>query len=313
MKEILVSTITPCFRMKPYLKKFLEELPNQTIFDRVEVVLDHNEPDEEEISWVREFQAKYPNRIKHIIINPVEVIGASMNRCIKEASGKYLTIWNVDDLRTPTSIESQVLAIEKKDGDIAIGDYLVVRKFGEKEKGRTIVEHSQVPESEFRRSMYFGPFVMFKKSLCDKAGYFDEQLTSGADFDLSVRLAYNGKTVIADGLLGYYLNEGKGASTRPGSKQALDKMIVHLRYGVFDKIDVSLLPSITSYSIPNIIGFDKISRVSEYVPNYSDIISRNKPNFNKSLYTSALSTIFRYKEIKLFIKQKIKATLYANK
>ena len=29
MSNLLISTITPCFRMKPYLKRFLDELPNQ--------------------------------------------------------------------------------------------------------------------------------------------------------------------------------------------------------------------------------------------------------------------------------------------
>lgn len=305
MKPILVSTITPCFRMKPYLKKFLEELPNQTIFDQLEIVLDHNEPDEEEIFWVKEFQQKYPNRIKHILVNPVEVIGASMNRCIKESSGKYVTIWNVDDLRTDNSIQSQVEAIEKNNADIAIGDYRIVRSFGEKEIGN-IVKHKNVPESEFKRSMYFGPFVMFKKSICEKAGYFDEQLTSGADFDLSIRLAYNGKVAVADNLLGYYLNEGKGASTRPDSKQALDKTIIHLRYGVFDKVDLSFIPKLITYSIPDIISFGKKNNVSNFVEDYKEIISLNTPNFNKSLYLSALSNIFRYQKIKLHLKNKIK-------
>jgi GT2 family glycosyltransferase len=298
--------------MKPYLKKFLEALPNQTMFDQIEVILDHNEPDEEEVAWVKEFQQKYPNRIKHIIVNPVEVIGASMNRCIAEAVGKYVTIWNVDDLRTANSIESQVKAIEEKHADIAIGDYKIVRRFGEKEIGN-IVEHRGVPESEFKRSMYFGPFVMFKKSLCEKAGYFDEQLTSGADFDLSIRLAYNGKVAIADDLLGYYLNEGKGASTRPDSKQALDKAIILLRYGIFDKVDLSFIPKLVAYSIPDIISFKGRDNVSKFVPDYKNIILNNTPHFKKSLYASAVSVLFRYKEVKLVLKSKIKKIIYANK
>lgn len=311
MKPILVSTITPCFRMKPYLKKFLEELPQQSLFEQLEVILDHNEPDEEEISWVKEFQKKHPGRIKHIVVNPVECIGASMNRCIQQASGTYVTIWNVDDLRTPRSIESQVEALETQNGDIAIGNYLVVRKFGEKEKGK-IVEHASIPKSEYTRSMCFGPFVMFKKSLCEKAGYFDEQLMSGADFDLSIRLAYNGKTVFAKDLLGYYLNEGKGASTRPDSKQALDKAVIVLRYGIFDKVDVSFIPNIIHFSIPHIISFGKSERVSKYVPHYNEIITSNSPLFKRSLYVSALSVLLNYKKNSLIIKNKIKKIIHAN-
>lgn len=309
MKPILVSTITPCFRMKPYLKKFLEELPNQTIFDQMEVVLDHNEPDEEEISWVKEFQEKYPGRIKHIIVRPVEVIGASMNRCIKESSGKYVTIWNVDDLRTPNSLESQVRALEEKNGDITIGDYRVVRSFGEKEQGN-ITKHKHIPESEFIRSMYHGPFVMFKKSLCEKAGYFDEQLTSGADFDLCIRLSHNGKVVVADDLLGYYLNEGKGASTRPGSKQLLDRTVIELRYGIFDKIDIKQIPYTVTFSIPHIISFGEQYEVSSYVKNYKEMLEKNRHHFIKAMIFSTLKTITKYNETKYIIKTKVKKVLF---
>lgn len=295
--------------MKPYLKRFLEELPNQTYFNKMEVVLDHNDPDDEEIEWIKEFQKIYPGRIKHIIVQPVEVIGASMNRCIKEAQGLLVTIWNVDDLRTPNSIELQVNAINKKNADVAIGDYKIVRNFGEKEKGE-IVKHSHIPHAEFLRSMHYGPFVMFRKSLCEKAGYFDEQLTSGADFDLSVRLAYNGRTAVADGLLGYYLNEGKGASTRPDSKQALDKAVICLRYGIFDKVDVSFLPKILHFSIPHIIAFGKWNKVKDFVPEYNTMINHNLPLFNQSLFRSAVDTLFNYSKIKLTLKNQIKKIVF---
>lgn len=305
MNQPLVSTITPCFRMKPYLKRFLEELPHQTYFDNLEIVLDHNEPDQEEIVWIKDFQKKYPGKIKHIIVNPVEPIGTSMNRCIQQASGELVTIWNVDDLRSPTSIESQVKAIIEKNGDIAIGDYKIVRKFGEKEDGN-IVLHGDVPASEFKRGMYYGPFVMFKKSLCDKAGYFDEQLVSGADFDLSVRLAYNGTTVMADDMLGYYLNEGKGASTRPGSKQGLDKAIICLRYGIFDKVEAEYIPLTVNYSIPHITSFGEQHLVSQYVKNYAEVLEDNKKDFSKSLNISALKNITGYTNLKMKLKFFIK-------
>jgi GT2 family glycosyltransferase len=294
--------------MKPYLQKFLEELPLQTYFENLEVILDHNEPDEEELAWVKAFQNKYPGKIKHIIVNPVEPIGTSMNRCIKEATGEVVAIWNVDDLRTPNSIEVQLKALLEKEGDIAIGDYKIVRRFGEKERG-PIMKHRNVPEEEFKRSMYYGPFVMFKKSLCEKAGYFDEQLFSGADFDLSVRLAYNGKTVVADELLGYYLNEGKGASTRPGSKQVLEKTVIHLRYAIFDKIDLANIPLIVNYSIPTIMSYGELHSVKKFIPNYDILVTNNAGKIKKSIVLSSLSYITHYQQMKNRTKMVIKKIL----
>ena len=311
LEKPLVSTITPCFRMKQYLPKFLEELPKQTYFDKLEIVLDHNEPDEEEIRWVEEFNRKHPGKIKHIIVDKVDPIGTSMNRCIKEASGDLVAIWNVDDLRTPESVESQVRAIKEKDGDIAMGDYRVVRSFGDTQGGY-VVTHAHFPKSEYKRSMLLGPFVMFKKSICTKAGYFDEQLKSGADYDLSIRLAYNGTIVQADDMLGYYLNEGKGASTRPDSKQPLERTVIELRYGVFDKLDMSYIPLTINYSIPHIISFGQAHPVSDYVKDYTSIVQGNIKEIRKSMLKSAFMSLTGYQKIKNHLKNRIKKIFYAN-
>ena len=269
--NILISTITPSFRIKRYLKLFLEELPKQTYFDRLEIVLDHNEPDEEEITWVKKFQEKYPGKLKHIITNPVEPIGTSMNRCIREASGEYVTIWNVDDLRTPDSIELQAKVLEQNPNiDIVYGDYLIVRSFGAKEGSR--VRHDHFDKNELTRSMILGPFYMFRKSLCEKVGYFDEQLKSGADFDLAIRLAFNGQASLAPGLLGYYLDEGKGASTKPDSLRPIENVVIYSRYGIYDKIDKFLYPQATRYNIPYLLQQGQWMNISNFVPNYNKLI-----------------------------------------
>jgi len=273
----LVSTITPCFRMKKYLKTFLDELPKQTIFDSLQVVLDHNEPSEEELIWVKEFQEKYPNKIKHIITNPVEPIGTSMNHCINEADADYVAIWNVDDLRTPESLEKQVNVLLNGNYDIANGNFIIVNSFPNT-KGK-IIDHSQYCHNtkEFTRSMVLGPYFMWRKSLCDKAGMFDEQLKSGADFDLAIRLAIHGKVGMAHGVLGYYLDEGLGASTRPNSKQALERTLIELRYGIFDKVDKNYIPLLQNepYKKDIIVFNGKEYKIEDFIPDYQNFLKAN--------------------------------------
>jgi len=257
--------------MGKYLPLFLEELEKQTIFPNFEIVLDHNDPEDWEIELVQKYIDKYPKGvIKHIITKPVEPIGVSMNTCIKESSGEYLTIWNVDDLREVDSLENQMKVLEEnKDVDIVNSNYQVVRSFGTKSGSQ--VDHTIHPESEYKRGMVLGPFFMFRKSMCDKAGYFDEQLKSGADFDFAIRLAYNGNVKFSEGNTGFYLNEGKGASTRPGSLQEVEKTAIYLRYGVTDKIKKEgcerFLDKAKEYDIENVINFSKKYNYKKFVNN----------------------------------------------
>jgi glycosyltransferase involved in cell wall biosynthesis len=260
--------------MKRYLPKFLEELPKQTLFPNFEIVLDHNEPDDEEIGWVKAFQQKYPGVIRHIIIPKVDPIGISMNRCIQEAQSEYVAIWNVDDLRTPDSLEKQVVFLDTHpDRGVVYGSYRVVRSFGVVE-GKLVNDGGFAPhDNEFKRSMLLGPFFMFRKKLVEKAGWFDEQLRSGADFDLAIRLAFHAAIGYVDGLLGYYLNEGKGASTRPGSLQAVERTVIELRYGMYDKIDYEQVPKASGYFGSRILKGGEWKSVAAYVPNYVNFLS----------------------------------------
>ena len=184
-----VSTITPCYNMSKYMKGFLDNLSTQTHKD-LEIVLDHNDPSEEEVKLVEEYNEQYDN-ILHIKVEGVDPIGTSMNRCIEYATGDYLCIWNVDDLRTPDSIEVMAKALdENPDVDFVYGNYIIVPKFGSTE-GQYVDETGR--EEELTTGMILGPYFMFRKSLLEKSGVFDEQLVQGADYDLALRLAFNAK------------------------------------------------------------------------------------------------------------------------
>lgn len=274
---IKVSTITPCFKMEKYLKLFLDRLPRQTVFENLEVVLDHNEPTEQELVWVKEFQQKYPGHLKHIVVNPVEPIGNSMNRCIQESSGDFLTIWNVDDLRTDDSIEKQLALLElDSECDIANGSFIITREFGS-EHGE-IVDHSKYGKDEYLRSMILGPFFMFKKDLLIKSGLFDEQLKSGADFDFAIRLAANSKNIgYSDGILGFYLNEGKGASTNGDGKQPTERTVIELRYGILDKIDLGFVhKAMRNYDIRTLYFNGNKEDVYKYINmTFDDLLKKN--------------------------------------
>ena len=243
-----VSTITPCYNMSKYMKGFLDNLSTQTHKD-LEIVLDHNDPSDEEVKLVEEYNEQYDN-ILHIKVEGVDPIGTSMNRCIEYATGDYLCIWNVDDLRTPDSIEVMAKALdENPDVDFVYGNYVIVPNFGGTE-GQYVDETGR--EDELTTGMILGPYFMFRKSILEKSGVFDEQLVQGADYDLALRLALNGKGLHLPINLGYYLNEGLGQSTKPNSKQPIERTVIELRYNI-RVLEPHLVPYTREYDVENII------------------------------------------------------------
>ena len=243
-----VSTITPCYNMSKYMKGFLDNLSTQTHKD-LEIVLDHNDPSDEEVKLVEKYNQQYDN-ILHIKVEGVDPIGTSMNRCIEYATGDYLCIWNVDDLRTPDSIEIMAKVLDDNpDIDLVYGNYVIVSKFGDT-NGQFVDVEPHIPE--LKEGMILGPFFMFRKSLIEKSGLFDEQLIQGPDYDLALRLVRNGKAHFMPDNLGYYLNEGLGQSTKPNSKQPIERTVIELRYDI-RVLEPHLVPYTREYDVENII------------------------------------------------------------
>ncbi len=268
--HIKVSAIVSSFNGVKYLPAFLENAAGQTIKDQLEIVLVHNQPSEEEVALVKAFQEKYPGLITHIIV-PRELLAISMNRCIKAAQGEYVCIWNIDDLRTENSLELQMKVLdENSEVTFTYGDYIIVNQW-QSQQGRLITE-PEFEKREFIRSMHLGPFYMWRKSVCEHIGYFDEQCLQGADYELAVRLAveYEGKK--NQGLLGYYLDEGLGLSTKRATLQPIERTFIELRYGVYRKLDFLYYARAKKYRLDEVLEDGKWVPIDTLAPHRNQYV-----------------------------------------
>ena len=275
-----ISVITPVYRGERYLSEFFDALVSQTVFSDLELVLVHNQPSTVELDLVRSFARSYPDKLVHLVVDEtnacrldrrpgswaLETVAQSMNTAIARAEGEYIALWNVDDRRVPESLEREVAVLES-DVDIGLtyGDYVMVASPGD-----TMGVPHVFPEfdrEKFTRSCY-GGFQMWRKSVHDAAGLFDEQLRSGADFDLWIRIAAQSSMRKTQGDVGYFLNAGSGLSTRKGGLRSVEDTVIGLRYGIIDRIDYRLLRQARQYRSGEVHFGGKWRPVAEYFPEY---------------------------------------------
>ena len=83
------------------------------------------------------------------------------------------------------------------------------------------------------------------------------------DFDLALRLAFNGKGLHLPINLGYYLNEGLGQSTKPDSKQPIERTVIEMRYNI-RVLEPQLMPYTSDYDVENIIVDEQKIPASTY-------------------------------------------------
>ena len=93
---------------------------------------------------------------------------------------------------------------------------------------------------------------MFRKSFLKITGVFDEQFSCCNDYDLAMRFARCGKGMHIPNILGYYLNEGLGQSTRLDSVQPLERTVIELRYNI-RVLEPQLMPYTNEYDVENIV------------------------------------------------------------
>jgi len=231
-----LTVLTSAYKAEKYIKEYLKSVLSQTYKD-FEIAIELVKPSSKELKIFRKAQKKY--KFLNLNIHEEKIsLPKAWNESIKRTNSELICIWNVDDIRTPESLKKMVKVFDENSKvDFVYGNYTISNKFKQK-KGNYINESGR--ESELQKSMILGPFFMFKRSILEQIGYFDEQLLSGSDFDFAMRLGRygHGKHICYN--LGYFLNDRSGLSTKKNSLQEIERTVVEIRYGL-DPINKSLV------------------------------------------------------------------------
>lgn len=230
-----ISIITSLYRSQQYLEGYFKAVAALKHTEELEILLIHNAPNDEELAIINSHLSSFPF-IRHIQVGR-EVLYATWNRGIKLAKGQYITTWNVDDVRLPESAKHQADALDQHpEAALSYGDFIIVNKYGNREGFQVNEPQFDASNRTFYRQHHIGCFPMWRKSIHDKMGYFDEQFRLIADLDFQVRVARHYGLFKIPQQLGYYLEGTPGNLSSNSQLQDLEHTVLHLRYGNFNLI-----------------------------------------------------------------------------
>ena len=204
----LVSAIVSTYKSERFIRGCLEDLEAQTIAEKVEIIVIDSASPENEGSIVQEFQQRYPN-IVYIRTAHRETVYAAWNRGIKAATGKYITNANTDDRHRHDCFEVLAGLLESQpDKALAYGDVYVTQTPNETFTTPTITgEHSWLDYHFFNllRRCEVGPQPMWRRTLHEELGYFDERYEVAGDYDFWLRVSEKYDFIHTAEKLGLYL------------------------------------------------------------------------------------------------------------
>ncbi len=219
-----ISLITSVFNAGSYIDQLMEDVTRQTIFnDKCEwIILNANPAGKEyEEKVILEYCKKYPN-IRYERLQNDPGIYAVWNKAIKMSTGEYITNINCDDRRKPDCLETQAsLLMLNKECDLVYNDSYIVQV---PNLSWEDIDHSVTQRYNFeqfsKEAMLRGNLPhnnpMWRKTLHDKHGYFNEEYKSASDWDFWLRCTFGGsKFIKADNVLGIYYFNPIGMSTNP--------------------------------------------------------------------------------------------------
>jgi glycosyltransferase involved in cell wall biosynthesis len=202
----LISAIVSTYNSERFIRGCLEDLENQTIANRLEIIVVNSGSQQNEEAIIKEFQKKY-NNIKYIKTEQRETIYRAWNRAIKAASGKYITNANTDDRHRQDAFEIMAKALdENPDKVLAYARYNGITEiYGQR------VCYYESPTKPYsykdllRAECLIGPQPMWRKSVHEEFGYFDEDFISSGDIEFWLRLSQRHTFLYIDEILGDFL------------------------------------------------------------------------------------------------------------
>lgn len=114
----LVSAIVSTYNSEKFIRGKIEDLLNQSIISKLEIIIVNSGSTQNEDSIVKEYMQSYSN-IKYIRTEKRETVYKAWNRGIRIATGKYITNANTDDRLKNDAY--QILANElESNSDVAL-------------------------------------------------------------------------------------------------------------------------------------------------------------------------------------------------
>jgi glycosyltransferase involved in cell wall biosynthesis len=211
-----VSIITSVYNGDQFIESFMADITHQTIFGQCEFILiNANSPGNEE-KVIKKYMQRYPN-IVYVQLDEDPGIYAVWNLAIKLASADFITNANLDDRRNPDIMRIHAEALENDESvDLVYSNYYLCdfpNEPFETEKEKQLVNmHEFLPT----RMNWCLPdrAPMWRKSMHEKYGYFDETFFSAGDWEFWNRAVCQGSRFKkVDALAGVFYWNPEGIST----------------------------------------------------------------------------------------------------
>jgi len=228
----------------------MEDLVRQTIFDQVDFfILDCNSPDNE-VDVINKYV--HHDNISYSRLEEDPGLFAGWNVSIKNTRSDLLTNWNVDDRKSPWSLEVMRDCLSlNSDIDLVYGNTIVSQTPNENwtnlESRHLYICNETDKWQDLLRNNNPHCMPMWRRDIHDRFGYFDEKYKTASDADLWLKASKGGaKMKKINEMTGIYYYNPEGRSSDPATIKHMVEEVNEMRRKYEPTYESSQKPENTS-------------------------------------------------------------------
>jgi len=315
---IKVSIIVPAYDTADYIERCLESCINQTLQEIEIIIVNDCSPDPRDSEIMREYEKKFPKKIRCIWHRKNLRLGGARNTGIRSACGEFVYCLDSDDYIDLTLCEKMYNAAIAENADMAVCDTsliekkMVIKNYKSNGKFNT----TDLCERVKNIKMHTAWLIMIKKSVIENNNLYFPELAEYEDFICPLWCLASKKIVRVNEALHYYYTRdnsivhGKKRSTYVLAVKAF-KFILISNY--FNNLDSTVKKNVFLYLIKFIprwcqtICINYATEFVKYCNDVFDLFRIYKVDYNDDVYMQSEEDI-RSREIFRFIEQNINAS-----
>lgn len=214
----LISVIVSSYRAEAFMEECLEDLERQTMIQYMEIIVIDAASPENERTIVSAFQERCKNII--YLRTPTRIgVYAAWNMALKLATGTYVTPFSTNDRLRRDAYEILARTLDAHpDVALTYGDTYLTRhphQTFEQHQREGIWQWPEYNYSDLRRRCLIGPHPMWRRSVHEDVGYFDESFVALGDQDFWLRLGARRQLLHIPEVIGLYWRSSEGLSNKP--------------------------------------------------------------------------------------------------
>lgn len=232
MTEPILSAMVSTYRGARYLRGCLRSLLDQTIADRIEILVIDAASPEDEGSIVREFQRDHDN-IRYVRTETRIGTSAAFNLATGMARGRYLTLANTDDRHRRDFAEILVGILDQRpDVGMVYADNVITRTVDDSFEATRARRRYAWPDYTHLTALgccLFGAQQVWRKAVHEVVGRWNEELVYANDHHMFARIARAFGALHVATPLGLFLQRDDSVSGANNQRATLDEIMGVLR------------------------------------------------------------------------------------